>query len=290
MVAFLIKTGHRERVRDIWIGAASGVVASVVLAVLLRTVLAAMPASREVIEGVTLLVAVVVLFSVSYWLLSKVESARWQQFIRESVTTALSHGGSFALAFVAFLAVFREGAETALFLQALIARTPGTLMPMVAGIGTGAVTLAVVFSLFYRFGVRIPLRPFFAVTSGLLYWMALVFAGKGIKELQEGGAMTRTLVPGFPHVDALGLYPTVETILAQAVLVGFLLFALWRTLRPATDLPVPGDVGDGAPIPPEVAARLAELQVAAKRLQDRVETLEKEVEHDPTIHRDRGTS
>ena len=85
----------------------------------LATVLSALPASREVIEGATMLVAVAVLFSVSYWLISKVEAAKWQQFIRGKVNAALEHGGGTALAFVAFLAVYREGAETALFYQAL---------------------------------------------------------------------------------------------------------------------------------------------------------------------------
>ena len=225
VVAFLIKTGHRQRVRDIWLGSAAGLGASLVLAFLLRTVLAAVPASGEIIEGATLLVAVVVLFSVSYWLLSKVESARWQQFIREQVSAALSKGGSAALGFVAFLAVFREGAETALFFQALLAKQTGSGAPIFAGIAAGGATLAVIFSLFHRFGVRIPLRPFFAVTSGLLYWMAFVFAGKGIKELQEGHAVSRTVLPGFPTVEAFGMYPTVETIIAQGVLVALLLFA-----------------------------------------------------------------
>jgi high-affinity iron transporter len=295
VVAFLIKTGNRRRVREIWIGAFVGVAASVVLALLLKTVLSAVPASREVIEGVTLLAAVVVLFSVSYWLLSKVEAARWQQFIREKVTSALSHGGAWTLGFVAFLAVFREGAETALFFQALLARSEGSGVPVSGGIAAGGVTLTVIFSLFYRFGVRIPLRPFFAVTSGLLYWMALVFAGKGVKELQEGGALSRTLLAGFPQVDWIGLYPTVETLLAQVVLVGLLLFALWKTLRPLADpvddsakrTPLPVVTTPPGPIPPEVAARLAELQVTAKQLQERVETLEREVEHDPTLHGDR---
>jgi high-affinity iron transporter len=289
MVTFLVKTGNKKRVRDIWIGGLAGVAMSVVLTFILRTVLASMPASREVIEGATMLVAVLVLFSVSYWLLSKVEAARWQQFIREKVTSALSHGGSWTLAFVAFLAVFREGAETALFFQALLARSDVSGIPVASGIGVGAVTLMVVFTLFYRFGVRIPLRPFFAVTSALLYWMAFVFAGKGIKELQEGGAMSRTLIAGFPHVEFMGLYPTVETLLAQSVLVGLLLFALWRTLRPlpnageetAHRAPLPVVTNPPGPIPPEVAAQLAELQVTANRLQERVETLEREVEHDP---------
>lgn len=290
VVAFLIKTGHRRRVRDIWIGAGAGVAASAVLAYMLRTALAAVPASREVIEGVTLLVAVAVLFSVSYWLLSKVEAARWQQFIRDRVTSALEHGGSLALGFVAFLAVFREGAETALFFQALITRAEGSLVPVFAGIAAGGVALTVVFLLFYRFGVRIPLRPFFAVTSAVLYWMAFVFSGKGVKELQEGGVMPRTLLPSFPHVEALGIYPTVETILVQGVLVVLLLVALWRTLlrpgSPGADALSGPTVGEpvGEPMSPELASRLAELQVTARRLQERVATLEKEVEHETSLH------
>ena len=127
-----------------------------------------------------------VLFSVSYWLISKVEAAKWQQFIREKVNTALEHGGGRALAFVAFLAVYREGAETALFYQALFNEGPHVALPISLGIVVGFAALAVIFTLFYRFGVRIPLRPFFRVTSVLLYYMAFVFMGKGIRELQEG--------------------------------------------------------------------------------------------------------
>ncbi len=282
VVAFLIKTGNRARLRDIWWGTGAGLAASAALAVLMRTVLTRVPASQEIIEGVTLMVAVVVLFSVSYWLISKVEGAKWQKFIRDQVNTALSHGGSAALAFVAFLAVFREGAETALFYQALLSRGSDVLAPVSLGLVSGFAALAVIFTLFYRFGIRIPLRPFFAVTSGLLYYMAFVFAGKGIAELQEADAMTRTVIPGFPHLDLVGIYPTVESLLAQGVLVALLVFALWRTLTP---LPA-DDTGDPVPagdIPPEVAARLAELQATARQLQDRVNTLEKEIEqHDTT--------
>jgi high-affinity iron transporter len=119
VVAFLIKTGNRNRLKSIWLGIGLGLLASALMVVVLKTVLAYMPMSSDVMEGVTLLVAVAVLFSVSYWLISKVEAAKWQKFIREKVSTALDHGGGKALALVAFLAVFREGAETALFYQAL---------------------------------------------------------------------------------------------------------------------------------------------------------------------------
>ena len=285
VVAFLIKTGNRKRLKDIWIGSFAGLAASAVLAVALRTLLAAVPASREIIEGATMLVAVVVLFSVSYWLLSKIEGAKWQKFIREKVNAALSEGGSFALTAVAFLAVFREGAETALFYQALFTRGENVAMPVATGLVLGFAVLAVIFTLFYRFGVKIPMRPFFAVTGGLLYYMAFVFAGKGIKELQEGNAISQTQIPGFPHVEMLGLYPTVETLIAQGILLALLLFALWRTLTPSTadeDAAIAAAPSD-EPMPAEVAERLAELTATARRLQDRVTTLEKEIEHESVV-------
>lgn len=276
VVAFLLKTGNKHRLKDIWYGVGAGLAASAVMAVVISTVLKAMPASREIIEGGTLLVAVVVLFSVSYWLMSKVEAARWQKFIKDRVNAALSSGGSFALALVAFLAVFREGAETALFYQVLLAR-PGSATPVFGGLLVGFAILGVIFTLFYRFGVKIPLRPFFATTSALLYYMAFVFTGKGIKELQEGNAMTTTPVPGVPHIEMLGIHPTAETLAGQGILMVLLLWALWKTLVPPMAESAAQEPGN-EDIPPEVAARLAELAVTAKALQERVVTLEKEIE------------
>lgn len=237
VVTFLIKTGHRERLRSIWVGVGAALVASGVSAVILATVLKALPATREIIEGATMLIAVVVLFSVSYWLVSKVEAAKWQQFIREKVNLALERGGGRALAIVAFLAVYREGAETALFYQALL--RDGTGLPISLGMVAGFAVLAVVFVLFHRYGVKLPLRPFFAVTSGLLYYMAFVFMGKGIRELQEGNVVPITVLPGWPHVDAMGIYPSVETLLAQAVLILLLVFALLKTFWPSRAVALP---------------------------------------------------
>jgi high-affinity iron transporter len=232
VVAFLIKTGHRERLRSIWVGLTLGVFASLATAVVLKTLFAAMPASRSLVEAITMLIAVVVLFSVSYWLISKVEAAKWQKFIRERVTSALEHGGGKALMLVAFLAVYREGAETALFYQALFNGGPNVGLPLALGLIAGLAALAVIFTLFYRYGVRIPMRPFFAVTSFLLYYMAFVFMGKGIRELQEANVMPITVVPGAPHIDAMGIYPSVETLIAQGILVLLLIFATVKTFWP----------------------------------------------------------
>ncbi|MDQ6886470.1 MAG: cytochrome c/FTR1 family iron permease [Gemmatimonadota bacterium] len=275
VVAFLLKTGHRQRLRSIWVGVGLGVVASAVMAVILQTVLRAMPASREILEGITLLVAVVVLFSVSYWLISKVEAAKWQQFIREKVSMALEQGGGTALAVVAFLAVFREGAETALFFQALFGEGPQVALPLSLGIVVGFAALAVIFTLFYRFGVRIPLRPFFAVTSVMLYYMAFVFAGKGVRELQEGDALPITVMPGLPHVDAMGIFPTVETVSAQLLLVALFIFALARTFWPKRTVALPTLPPDALPAT-DVATELTALRVRASELEARLAALESE--------------
>jgi high-affinity iron transporter len=239
VVAFLLKTGHRERLRSIWWGVILALIASGVTAVVLKTALGSIPASREIIEGATLLISVVVLFSVSYWLISRVEAAKWQQFIKEKVDAALNQGGGRALAFVAFLAVYREGAETALFYQAILNDGSNVVLPIGLGILVGFVALAIIFTLFYRYGVRIPLRPFFGVTSVLLYYMAFVFTGKGIRELQEGNAMSATFITHFPTVDWLGMYPTWETILAQLALLILFTFAVLKTFWPRRSVALP---------------------------------------------------
>lgn len=239
VVAFLIKTGHRDRLRSIWAGVVVGVAASGVTAVVMKTLLAAVPASRPFVEGASLLLAVAVLFSVSYWLISRVEAAKWQQFIREKVTAALEQGGGRALAFVAFLAVYREGAETALFYQALFNEGPNVALPLSLGIAAGFAALAVIFTLFYRFGVKIPLRPFFSVTSVLLYYMAFVFMGKGIRELQEGNLIPLSAIRGFPHVEWMGLYPSWQGVLAQLALLLLFAFAVLKTFWPKRSVTLP---------------------------------------------------
>jgi high-affinity iron transporter len=279
VVAFLLKTGHRERLRSIWLGVVLALIASGVTAVLLKTILGSIPASREIIEGVTLLISVVVLFSVSYWLISRVEAAKWQQFIKEKVNNALEHGGGRALTFVAFLAVYREGAETALFYQALFNEGPHVALPLTMGILAGAVALSVIFTLFYRFGVRIPLRPFFSVTSVLLYFMAFVFTGKGVRELQEGNALPLSTIPGFPHSEFLGLYPSWQGVLAQLTLLILFAFAVLKTFWPKRSVTLPTVMPTAVSAAP--SEELAQLHAENEELKRRLAALEEAVNREP---------
>ena len=279
IVAFLIKTGHRDRLRSIWLGVAYALAASAATTVVLKTMLAAMPASREIIEGTTLLLAVAVLFSVSYWLISKVEAAKWQQFIKEKVSSALDHGGGRALTLVAFLAVYREGAETALFYQALFNEGPNVALPLSLGIVAGFIALAIIFTLFYRFGVKIPLRPFFSVTSVLLYYMAFVFTGKGVRELQEGNALPLTTIRGFPHIDWLGIYPSWQGVLAQLALLLLFTFAVLKTFWPKRSVSLPTVMQE--PQPARASAEVEEMRVENEELKRRLAALEEAMGREP---------
>ncbi|MFL5402882.1 MAG: FTR1 family protein [Gemmatimonadales bacterium] len=228
LMTFLVKMGAGHRKRDINIGVSGAVGASLLTAFALETVFQITPAKREALEGATMVLATVVLFYVSYWLLSKMEVAKWNHFVKSKVQDALTSGSGLALATAAFLAVYREGFETVLFYKALfLTGGPGAgTMPIIAGIAAGSVVMVGVYIAISRFGLRLPLRPFFGVTSAFLYYMAFVFAGKGVAELQEGGFIPTTIVPGAPRLPALGVYPTVESLVVQGVLVALLLLAL----------------------------------------------------------------
>ncbi len=229
IIAFLIKTGRPEARRTVYAGVLAAVGASVAVAVLLQALFEVAPARREVLEGATMLVAVAVLFSVSYWLVSKLQHGRWEQYLKERMHVAVGAGGGLALGGVAFLAVFREGVETVLFYKALTAMAAGAILPIVLGFVVGLAALALIYMAFTRLGVRIPMRPFFAMTSGILYLMATIFAGAGIAELQEAGVVGITPLPGLPMLPGLGVYPTVETVAAQGLMIVLLLAALFVT-------------------------------------------------------------
>ena len=287
LMTFLAKMGAANRRRDVHIGVGAAVGASVLTAVVLETIFQLTPAKREALEGATMMVATVVLFYVSYWLLSKMEVAKWNHFVKSKVQDALTSGSALALASAAFLAVYREGFETVLFYKALfLSGASGGVMPVVAGIVLGAVVLVVVYIGIYRFGVRLPLKPFFGVTSAFLYYMAFVFAGKGIAELQEGGLISTTVVTWAPRVPALGIYPTVESLAAQGLLLALLLAALvWtfliqprRTRVTSVLVPEPGDRQAGSAGAVPAASRGLELIRSLERMEADLAEIRAEVD------------
>jgi len=235
LMTFLAKAGAAERRRDVARGAWAAVLASLVTWALIELLFQVTPGQRGAIEGFTMLLAAAVLFYVSYWLLSKIEAAKWTAFVRERMESALSSGSGLALSAVAFLAVYREGFETILFYKALFSSggSAGTV-PVVAGIAAGTVGLVAVYVVINQLGMRVAMKPFFAVTGVMLYYMAFVFAGKGVAELQEGGVVRLTVVEGVPRIPALGIYPTVESLALQGLLLILAVVALAWAMKPSS--------------------------------------------------------
>jgi high-affinity iron transporter len=280
LMAFLVKTGAGHRKRDIHVGVGAAVALSLLTAVLLETVFVISTAHQELIEATTLVVAVGVLFYVSYWLLSKMESTRWADFVKERVEVAVTGGSALALASTAFLAVYREGFETVLFYQALFlsgGAIASTVMPVVSGMVIGGGVLAVVYLAINRYGVRLPLTPFFGITSAFLYYTAFVFAGKAVAEFQEGGILGLTPLGGaWPRLPAFGIYPTLETMLAQGLLLLLAVVALvWifvvNRLPHRTAAPVAAAVTASPPIPKATFADVPSVEVSVLRSLERMD-------------------
>lgn len=225
LVAYMIKTGQPRQVRYIYYGTLAALGASVVSAYLIRSVFHLSGAHQEALEGITMLIAVTVLFYVSYWMISKVQGQKWQQFIQKKLQDSVTKGNLYTMGLVSFLAVYREGFETILFYQALL--TIGDSSNMILyGFLIGCLVLLVLYFAISRFSLKISIKPFFVITSAILYLMAFSFAGHGIFELQEGRFVATTYLTGWPTISLLGVFPTVETLLAQSVLVAALLFAI----------------------------------------------------------------
>jgi high-affinity iron transporter len=175
------------------------------------------------------------LFFVSFWLLSKSQAQAWQSYIEGKIQSSLSRRNLMALWSAAFLAVYREGAETILFYAALAggADQPGATTAMAGGFAVGSVALVGVYLAMKYGAIKLPIRTFFTVTGNFLYLLAFIFAGKAVLELQAAGAVTlwtrgenvyrlvftATPVDGFPIVDLLGIYPTLESLSLQGLMI-----------------------------------------------------------------------
>ena len=239
IIAYLIKTTEKSederkrQLRPVYIGAILGIVLSFVSAWALNQLKLANSASQEVIEGVTALIAVVVLFWVSNWMVSKSESEAWDAYIKSKVGEAAGKGSTVALAFTAFLAVYREGAEVILFYQPMLTGQDTNMVWL--GFALGCVCLVFVYLAIRLLSVRLPLKPFFLATSILMSIMSIAFLGSGIKELIEGDVIAMSSpawvawIPSNALLEVLGIYPCVQTVVPQLILlvVTIVTFVYW---------------------------------------------------------------
>ena len=229
IVAYMVKNNHHDKLPVIRQSVYVALAASVVTAFIFQLIFENSGQNRELLEGFTMIIAVFMLFSMSYWLLSKVEAQNWKRYLEGKLSTALTAGSLFGLWVTSFLAIYREGAETVLFYYALIgdAKSAVSLAYLFAGFVSGAILLAICYFIMRYSVVKLPLKPFFMFTGSFMYMMAFVFAGKSVLELIEGKLFEPTLVASVPEISWLGVYPYVETLVPQAILILAAIFAFF---------------------------------------------------------------
>jgi high-affinity iron transporter len=219
IVAFMIKAGRREALPWIHLGWIGALALGGVTWYAASKLIAVAGATRELTEGATALVAAVMLLYVGFWLHDKSHAAAWKRLIDQHAKNALQKGALWMLAGLSFIAVYREVFETVLFYEALWQQAgPDAHTAIFLGLGAGAATLAVVAWLILTFGVRLPIGPFFAACSFLTIVLAIAFTGNGIKALQEADVIAASPTSGI-SVPVLGIYPTIQTLVAQALVL-----------------------------------------------------------------------
>jgi high-affinity iron transporter len=228
LLGFLKKSGNENKNSWIYGGVVIGFIVSIILAVLVKILFTSGTFGNNnfLISGWTGVFAAVMLIYVSYWLHSKSNVSTRNNNIEDKSSASIANGSLFSLGFLAFLAVFREGTETVLFYIGMASSIK--LTDLFLGIALGFVILIIIAVLILKVGLRIPMKPFFLVSSLLVFYLGLKFTGMGINGLQLAGLLPATTSDALPTITSLAVYPTWQGFLPQVLLV---VIAMLVTLR-----------------------------------------------------------
>ena len=229
VVAYLVKSGNQRFTKWIYLGVLAGLAGSGLIAVLFTFLFGGSGPIQEFSEGVCALIAMLMLLWTSNWMLNKSSVEAWNRYIRTKTESAVADaqnkvaagegvglGMVVSLAMLSFLAVFREGAETVIFYESIYSMSRDAQGMWIGGIAAGVVLL-VIFLVLRFTSVKIPIGPFFLVTSILMAVLVVIFAGGGIHALIEGDLIDGHYLSSVPTNDWIGLYPYVECLAAQAI-------------------------------------------------------------------------
>ncbi|PJM77699.1 FTR1 family iron permease [Bifidobacterium felsineum] len=238
VVAYLVKSGNKRFTKWIYVGVLAGLAGSGIIAVIFTLLFGGSGPQQEIMEGICALIAMGMLLWTSNWMLNKSSVEAWNRYIKNKTEAAVksvssqveagekvAFGTIVSLAMLSFLAVFREGAETVIFYQSIYSMSQDSQGMWTGGIAA-AVVLVIIFLIIRFTSVKIPIGPFFLVTSILMSVLVVVFAGGGVHALIEGDALPANYLQGVPTNDWLGFYPYVECIVAQ-VLAAIAVIALF---------------------------------------------------------------
>lgn len=245
LLGYLEAAKSTRYIKPILVGVGLAAVASAITVVMMPALFALLPVGREVLEAITALVAVVVLFYVSFWLIARLDNKRWMEFVRARLWSAVSIGSTASLVAVGFTAVYREGFETALFYQSLLTFGQGLGAYILLGVGLACVALAGVAFMVFRLGRKIPVRTFMNTAVALVMATSVTFLGNAMHTLQSADVIDYRRVGG-PNLpiflaQATGIWPTLPSLMAQAALSSvYLSGALWVfVIKPRRAAPRP---------------------------------------------------
>jgi high-affinity iron transporter len=223
LFGYLESTKNGQYRKHILYGVGAAAVATLASVFLIDQLFAVLPFGREVLEAVTALLAVAVLFYVSFWLIARLEQRRWLEFLKARIWTAVSAGSAVSLVLIGFTSVYREGFESVLFYQALNTFGAGLGIYIAAGAATGAAVLGVLATMIFKYGRKLPIKVFLTTAVCFVMATSVAFLGNAISALQVADVLSFTSIDSLPHLpiflaQATGYSPTQETILAQALL------------------------------------------------------------------------
>ena len=244
ITTYLEASRNNQFKKYIYYGVITALAATAVTWVIASYVIEISGANRELIEAIAALSATAVLFYVSFWVLNKIEHKKWMEFVKAKVWQATATGSVMVFVMLAFFTVYREGFETVLFYQAMSGFAK--YMEIYVGLGfvVGMISLLGLYFVMRKLGRKLPLRALFGLTMGVGAYLSIAFLGNAIRELQIIDIVPYTgLVGIIPRLDInlammTGIYPTLETIAAQVILLGVYLVAssYILILRPRKEL------------------------------------------------------
>lgn len=239
LLGYLEAARSTRFMRPILVGVGIAVVSTVATVVLLQTLLRSLPIPLELLEGITALVSVAVLFYVSFWLISRLEHRKWMEFLKARMWNAISVGSFGSLVGVGFTAVYREGFETALFYQSLLSFGSGMTSAILTGLAAGVAVLALLSVIVFRLGRKVNVKVFMTTAVCFVMATSVAFLGNAVHALQTADVVGYHALTNWPKMpiflaQATGYWATAETVIAQIILASvYLLGALEMfVLRP----------------------------------------------------------
>ena len=242
IITYLEASRNEKYKKHVYYGIVLALAASAITWFIASFVITISGVNRELIEAIAALSATGVLFYVSFWILNRIETKKWIEFVKAKVWQATTTGSVMVFVLLSFFTVYREGFETVLFYQAMFSFAKYMESFVALGFVLGLGSLLVIYYFIRRMGKKLPLRVLFSLTMGVGAYLSIAFIGNGVRELQEALYIKTTpLIGVVPRLDInlaimTGIHPTLETIVAQIALlsvyiVGMLYVLVWRSRK-----------------------------------------------------------